>query len=80
MVKHCLCSEFKEMSYDPYDVKAVMDPVDFVVFDGLNEGEEVRSVTFLFRNPCAVMRPVTDTLRATVRKGNLSNRSLQVLK
>lgn len=31
--------------------KAVMHPVDFVVFNGLNEGEEVRDVTFLTGTP-----------------------------
>ena len=36
MIKNCLCSEFKQLEYDPYDIKAVMDPVEFVVFDGLN--------------------------------------------
>ena len=49
MVKQCLCPEFGRLEYDPYDIKAVMDPVDFVVFDGLNEGQEIRSITFLSR-------------------------------
>ena len=47
MIKNCLCSEFKELEYDPYDIKAIIDPVDFVVFDGLNQGTQVQSVTFL---------------------------------
>ncbi len=69
MVKNCLCSEFKKLEYDPYDIKAVMDPVDFVVFDGLNVGKEVRSVTFLSRNPNSAMRTVADSIKTTVAKG-----------
>jgi predicted Holliday junction resolvase-like endonuclease len=70
MIKNCLCPEFKKLEYDPYDIKAVMDPVDFVVFDGLNEGKEVKSIIFLSKNPNATMRPVTDSIRTTVEKGN----------
>ena len=66
MVKRCLCEDFKQLNYDPYDIKAVMDPVDFVVFDGLNEGKEVRSVTFLTRTPSTIMRPVIDSLKKAV--------------
>jgi predicted Holliday junction resolvase-like endonuclease len=51
-------------------MKAVMHPVDFVVFDGLNEGEEVRNVTFLTRTPNSIMRPVIESLKSTVKKGS----------
>ncbi len=43
-----------------------MDPVDFVVFDGLNEGKEVRNVTFLTRTPSAIMRLVIESLKNAV--------------
>ena len=70
MIKNCLCSEFKKLEYDPYDIKAVMDPVDFVVFDGLNEGKQVQSITFLSKNPNPITRKVTDSIKTTVAKGN----------
>jgi predicted Holliday junction resolvase-like endonuclease len=69
MVKNCLCSEFKKLEYDPYDIKAVMDPVDFVVFDGLNARQKVQSVTFLSRKPNSSMRRVTDSIRKTIDQG-----------
>ena len=70
LIRNCMCSDFKTLKYDPYDMKAVMHPVDFVVFDGLNEGEEVREVTFLTRTPSSIMRPVIESLRSTLEKGN----------
>lgn len=70
MVRRCLCSEFNNLEYDPYDIKAIMDPVDFVVFDGLNRGKEVENVTFLSRNPNTLMRTVTDSIKITIAKGN----------
>jgi predicted Holliday junction resolvase-like endonuclease len=51
LVEKCLCPEFKNLKYDPYDIKAIMHPVDFIVFDGLNEGQELESITFLSRKP-----------------------------
>ena len=50
LVQKCLCPEFKKLTYDPYDIKALMHPVDFVVFDGLNRAK-MESVVFLTRKP-----------------------------
>ena len=70
LIKNCLCTDFKALSYDPYDMKAIMDPVDFVVFDGLNEGKAVKNVTFLTRTPSAIMRPVIESLKTAVDNGS----------
>ncbi len=70
LIRKCMCSDFKNLKYDPYDMKAIMEPVDFVVFDGLNEGKEVRDVTFLTRTPSPIMRPVIESLKSTVKKRN----------
>ena len=70
LVKNCLCTDFKELKYDPYDMKAIMETVDFVVFDGLNEEKEVSNVTFLTRTPSPIMRPVIKSLKNTVQKGS----------
>ncbi len=70
LVKNCLCPEFKSLEYDPYDIKAIMDPVDFVVFDGLNEGKQVQSVTFLAKITNPQMRRVTNSIKTTVSRGS----------
>ena len=36
----------KLREYDPYDVKAILHPIDFVVFDGMNKGQ-VEDVTLI---------------------------------
>ncbi len=48
-MKKCLCPEFARLRYDPYDIKAILHPVDFVVFDGMNKSSEVKDVIFLSR-------------------------------
>ncbi len=37
---------FLNLKYDPYDVKAILHPIDFVVFNGMNSGQ-VTDVTLL---------------------------------
>lgn len=33
------------------DVKAIFDPIDFVIFDGMNRGEKVRGTVFMDHQP-----------------------------
>jgi len=42
----CLDSKIACYNYNPYDIKALFHPVDFVVFNGLNS-EALENVTFL---------------------------------
>ena len=49
LIKKCLCPEFKKLKYNPYDIKAIMHPVEFIVFDGLDDNVELKNVTFLSR-------------------------------
>ncbi len=44
------CDDFKDLTYDPYDIKAMMHSVDFIVFDGMN-AKDMKSVTLLSRRP-----------------------------
>lgn len=37
---------FADLNYNPYDVKAILNPIDFVVFDGMKAGQ-VENVTLL---------------------------------
>lgn len=44
-----MCSELAKLKYNPYDIKAIWHPVDYVVFNGMNNKDEVDDVTFLSR-------------------------------
>ena len=48
LVNKCLCPEFKKLEYNPYDFKAIMHPVEFIVFNGL-ENKDLQDITFLTR-------------------------------
>ena len=37
---------FSKMNYDPYDIKPILHPVDFVIYEGMNE-KKMNDVVFL---------------------------------
>jgi predicted Holliday junction resolvase-like endonuclease len=57
--------------YFPQDVKALFDPVDFVVFDGMNQKEMVKKVV-LFDGPAEDKRreKAQESIQKVIRKGN----------
>lgn len=46
MINRSLNKNFSKLKYDPYDVKAILHPIDFVAFQGMNNGQ-VENVTLL---------------------------------
>jgi len=43
----CISPAFKALKYDPFDVKAILNPIDFIVFKGMNSKETVSDVVML---------------------------------
>lgn len=39
--------EFKKLKLDPLDVKPLFNPVDFIVFNGMNKKEKINDIIFL---------------------------------
>jgi predicted Holliday junction resolvase-like endonuclease len=70
ILKRCLpaiCAH----GYYPQDLKAIFDPIDFVVFDGMNLKGQVRRVV-LFDGPAhdKAREKTQDSIRKVIRKGN----------
>jgi predicted Holliday junction resolvase-like endonuclease len=47
MICRCLDQSIARFNYNPYDIKALLHPVDFVVFNGLNDREKLEDIAFL---------------------------------
>ena len=67
MIMKCLYPELRKLRYDPYDMKPLMDPVDFTVFNGLNKGDKVTDITLLTRktqdtNLSQILKSIQDTI------------------
>jgi len=39
--------KFKRLGLNPYDVKPLLHPIDFLVFNGMNENNTIDDITFL---------------------------------
>jgi predicted Holliday junction resolvase-like endonuclease len=64
----CLDSSIAQFRYNPYDIKALFHPADFIVFNGLNAGEDLEDISFLSK---AKRRDdVQKSLKSTIESGN----------
>ncbi len=48
LVKKSMSKQFTKLNYDPYDIKAILHPIDFVVFNGMNK-DAMKDVVLLSR-------------------------------
>jgi predicted Holliday junction resolvase-like endonuclease len=56
--------DFRKMKYDPTDIKPVLNPVDFVVFQDMNKKEEITDLVFLSKK---LKNPIINNLRTQVK-------------
>ena len=48
LIKQSMDAQFAKLNYDPYDIKAILHPVEFVIFNGMNSGN-LNNVVLLSR-------------------------------
>lgn len=48
IIRRSLDDKFAKLKYDPYDIKPLLHPIDFVVFDGMNK-DKMKDVVLLSR-------------------------------
>ena len=63
----CIDPRISCLSYDPYDIKALFSPIDFVVFNGMNHDENLNDIVFLGEKKEDQVR---DSLRDTIEAEN----------
>jgi predicted Holliday junction resolvase-like endonuclease len=61
----------KALKLDPYDIKPISNPVDFIVFNGMNKKEKISDVMLLSKN---INNPDLNAIRNQVSKAILSNK------
>ncbi len=47
LVNNVVLPIFRKLKINPFDVKPILSPIDFLVFDGMTEKEKVNNVIFL---------------------------------
>ncbi len=63
--------DFRRMNIDPIDIKPVLNPVDFLVFKGMNKSEEITDLVFLSKK---LENPMINRLREQVKTSIENNR------
>lgn len=70
---------FSGCGIDPQDVKVLFDPVEYIVFDGMNNGR-IRRVVLMARAPTnRYEEKLTRSIDRTVTKGNIEFKTLRIL-
>ena len=68
MIKSTLSTQITSLRFNPFDIKPILHPVDFVVYDGM-EKESIDNVIFLHnKSKNANMRALHKSIHTTVEK------------
>lgn len=71
ILKNLIHTEFTTLPYNPYDIKALLHPVDFVVFDGMNDKNVVNEIAFLSRRSDNLMlNEIRGSIKSAIKKGS----------
>jgi predicted Holliday junction resolvase-like endonuclease len=61
---------FTSLGYYPQDVKAIFDPIDFIIFDGMNRAENVRRIVFMdHQTEDSWQLKIQKSVETTIEKG-----------
>jgi predicted Holliday junction resolvase-like endonuclease len=69
---------FSGAGLDPQDVKTIFDPVEYVVFQGMN-GDEIKRVLFVAHiAESKASERIQNSLQKTIARGNIDFKTLQI--
>lgn len=80
IVRQPVREEFARLGYDPYDVKAVLHPVDLVVFDGMNAGNLKNIILLSGRTENIRLQEIRKKMEKTVADGSYDWKVLRFLR
>ena len=55
---------FRELKFDPFDIKPILNPIDFIVFKDMNKKELVNDIIFLSK---ICSNPILNKLRVQIK-------------
>ncbi len=61
-----LCPSLQKLKLNPYDVKPIFHPIDFIVFNGMATQDEISDILLLTREQCATLDPIRRQIRKAV--------------
>ena len=68
LIKKSLSDQIASLKFNPYDIKPILYPIDYVIYDGMEKGS-IDNVIFLHnKNKNSKMRELHKSIHATVEK------------
>lgn len=68
--RKAISPKFRALKYDPFDIKPILNPVDFIVFKGMNKKDSVNEIIMLSK---ACRNPPLNTIRKQVKNAITKN-------
>lgn len=67
-MRKSLHKDFQKIKYDPYDIKTISHPVEFVVFDGMNNDELNQVILLSRRTSDVVQKELHKSIKDTIEQ------------
>jgi predicted Holliday junction resolvase-like endonuclease len=61
-----VCPSLKKLNLNPFDIKPILHPIDFIAFNGMANEEEISDIQLLTREQCAVLDPIRKQIKYAV--------------
>jgi predicted Holliday junction resolvase-like endonuclease len=66
-----ICPALRKLKLDPFDVKPIFHPIDFIVFKGMNSIGAVSDIMLLTReHNCPSINPIREQIKKAVAQNN----------
>ncbi len=67
--KKAIYPSFNALKLDPFDIKPILNPVDFIAFDGMNKKESINNIVFLCKKyKCPSLKSARRQIKIAISK------------
>jgi len=61
-----VCPSLRKLKLNPFDIKPILHPIDFIAFNGMANEESISDIRLLAREQCAILDPIRKQIKKVV--------------
>ena len=61
-----VCPSLRKLKLNPFDIKPILHPIDFIAFNGMTNEESISDIQLLAREQCATLAPIRKQIKRAV--------------
>ena len=61
-----ICPSLQKLKLNPFDLKPILHPIDFIAFKGMTNEESISDIQLLTREQCATLDPIRKQIKKAV--------------